>query len=118
MKPAQKTDLPVLHPMPTQRTILLLDQLFSKDESALLKLGFMPHEMEDKWFIYFEDNVLYFHRSWTGNCIYQVFFTEMGATLCMIRAIVNRDPQQYQQTDDEYDAEAISRIINTFLLHR
>ena len=32
--------------------------------------------MEDKWFIFMENGILYFHRSWTGVCIYQVHFDE------------------------------------------
>jgi len=33
-------------------------------------MGLVPEEIEDKWFIYWEDDTLFFHRSWTGNCIY------------------------------------------------
>jgi hypothetical protein len=28
--------------------------------------GLIPRAMEDKWYIYFENDCLYFHRSWTG----------------------------------------------------
>jgi len=28
--------------------------------------------MEDKWFIFLEDDWLYLHRSWTGTCVYKV----------------------------------------------
>lgn len=43
-------------------------------EYARLSLGLIPEEMEDKWFIYLEDNKLYCHRSWTGLCAYIVEF--------------------------------------------
>jgi len=36
--------------------------------------GFIPECMEDKWFMYFEDNVLYCHRSWTGQFVYKICF--------------------------------------------
>jgi hypothetical protein len=32
--------------------------------------GRIPEDMDDKWFIYFEEGYLHFHRSWTG---YEVF---------------------------------------------
>ena len=119
MKPVQKTDLPVLLPMPIQHAPLLLNRVFSGDQAALLRLGFAPREMQDKWFIYFENDVLYFHRSWTGYCIYQVFFAaEAGGALRMTRAIVNRDPQQYQETHDERDVETISQVMDAFLLQK
>jgi hypothetical protein len=104
--------------MPAKHITVALDRLFSKDEAAWLKLGFLPQEMQDKWFIYFENNVLHFHRSWTGVCIYQVSFTQQGDSLRMIQAFVNRDPEQYTETRAERDQEMISQVIDVFLLHR
>ena len=37
-----------------------------------LQEGLIPESMEDKWFVYFEDPFLYFHRSWTGTPVYRV----------------------------------------------
>ena len=36
----------------------------------------------------------------------------------MIEADLNRDPEQYKQTSDERDAEMISYLIDSFLLHK
>jgi hypothetical protein len=119
MKPVQKTDLPNLLPMPAQQTTVLLNRTFAKDRATLLKLGFLPLTMEDKWFIYFENNTLHFHRSWTGVCIYQVFCAEeANGTLRITRATLNRDPEQYSETRDARDVEMISQLINAFLLQR
>jgi hypothetical protein len=119
MNPVHKTDLNVLFPMPAQQTTITLDRLFSNEEAALLKLGFAPREMQDKWFIYFENNILHFHRSWTGYCISQVFFMlEAGNALRMTHAIVSRDPEQYKETSVERDAWMISHVIDSFLLRR
>jgi len=118
MNPVQKTDLPVLFPMPAQQTTVALDRAFPKDQAALLKLGFLPQDMQDKWFIYFEKDVLHFHRSWTGYCIYQVSFTQEGDALRMTQALVNRDPEQYQETSAERDRQNISQVIDAFLLRR
>ncbi len=114
MKAIRKTDLNVLFPMPMQHIILSLDRLFSQAEIDLIKLGFAPREMQDKWFIYFENDVLYFHRSWTGYCIYQVALMGLRIT----QAIVNRNPQQYKETRNERDLQNIVELIGTFLLHR
>lgn len=114
MKPVQKNDLNVLFPMPPQQIALSLDRLFSQAEIDSIKLGFAPREMQDKWFIYFENDVLYFHRSWTGYCIYQVSLAGLHIT----QAIVNRDPQQYNETRNERDMQTIFQLIDRFLLHR
>lgn len=114
MEPVRKADLNVLFPMPAQHIILSLDRLFSQAEIDLIKLGFAPREMQDKWFIYCENDVIYFHRSWTGYCIYQVSLTGLRIT----QAIVNRDSQQYSETRNERDMQTIFQLIDMFLLHR
>ena len=37
--------------------------------------GIMPEEMEEKWFCYFENNVLYQHSSWTHIAVDEIYFT-------------------------------------------
>jgi hypothetical protein len=74
--------------------------------------------MEDKWFVYWKDDCLYFHRSWTGFCIYIVRFVcdDIGGKAAV--ATVNRDPDQYGGTDDEYDRRMIAYLIDVLLLRR
>ena len=43
-------------------------------EYRRLSLGLIPVEMEDKWFLYHQDDQLFCHRSWTGQCDYIVEF--------------------------------------------
>jgi hypothetical protein len=74
--------------------------------------------MEDKWFIYWKDDTLFFHRSWTGFCIYVVSFAAEGDSFRMIAADVNRDPEQYKATNDERDAGMISYLVDVLLLHQ
>ena len=50
--------------------------IFSEGQYEILKKGLIPEEMEDKWFIYFENNWLYFHRSWTGYGIFKAEIIE------------------------------------------
>jgi len=38
--------------------------------------GLIPQEMEDKWFIYYEEPYLFLHRGWTGQPVYRVNFVE------------------------------------------
>jgi len=49
---------------------------FTAEEYARLKRGLIPEAMEEKWFIYFEDHELHFHRGWTGQGIFRVELQE------------------------------------------
>ena len=108
-----------LFPLPERFSTIPLDQTYSDAESDLIMAGFLPREMEDKWFLFFENDTLFIHRSWTGYCIYQVHFVrEGGMALRATHAEANRDPDQYRNTDDAEDAEHIYAIIQGFLLTR
>jgi len=57
--------IPMTNPKRLEVSILLTEVEFLK-----IRIGNVPYEMEDKWFIYFENEYLHLHRSWTG---YEVF---------------------------------------------
>lgn len=103
--------------LPPKRTSIRLDQIFSSQEMKHIRLGCVPEQMENKWFIYWKDSNLIFHRSWTGFCIYVVRFAPEPDGFRMIDAAVNRDPEQYAETSDQKDAEMIVYLIKTLLLH-
>ncbi len=103
-------------PLPEGRTTIPLDRSFSKSEMRDIQVGVIPQEMEDKWFIYWEDDTLYFHRSWTGFCVYVVRFACDEDGTKALEADLNRDPKQYNNTDDQFDAEMIPYLIDAVLL--
>jgi hypothetical protein len=103
-------------PLPSMRSTIRLDRVFSLQEMKCISGGLVPEQMEDKWFIYCQECTLYFHRSWTGVCIYSVKFTIEGDNYRMIEADVNRDPEQYQETSEEKDGAMISYLIDILLL--
>lgn len=105
--------------MPEKSTIIELNQTYTKEQMDNMKKGLIPQEMEDKWFVYFDESEmkLYFHRSWTGNCVYILQFEEVGGDdsegqqFLATRVEVNRDPEQYTCTDDESDKETVMDLI-------
>lgn len=102
--------------MPEQRGRLQLDRTFSVEEYGRLRRGLVPEVMEDKWFIYLERDWLSFHRSWTGICIYRLRLELVRGTYRVAEAYVNRDPAQYQGTDDDYDRSLVMYLIDRLLL--
>lgn len=104
--------------MPEQQTEVALGQRLTDAEMKQIRRGFIPEQMEDKWFIFWRNNVLSFHRSWTGHCMYQVTFEKDLKGWYMLTAVVNRDPAQYQETDNARDAERIQYLVDVLLLKK
>jgi len=105
-------------PMPQETAILSYCEEFSSEEFEKISHGLVPQEMEDKWFIYLDGTTLHLHRSWTGICIYQVELEEKAEKYAIRRALVNRNPTQYQATDDVYDSELLHFVVSNLLLSR
>ena len=103
---------------PRRRSTIPLDRTFSQDELNILRRGLIPAQMEDKWFIYWKDDALYFFRSWTGECICIVHFVVEDGASRMVRAEVRRIPKHNNPNADKENAEMISYLINVLLLDR
>jgi hypothetical protein len=87
------------------------DQQFSK-----LSNGLIPQQMEDKWFIYYENNWLYFHRSWTGLGIFkaQVIKETEGYAIKDFWVETNHD--NYKNRDDNAEIANFSFLVTQGLL--
>ena len=97
--------------LPEQTAQFVLEHTLSDEELEAIQEGHRPQEMEDKWFMYQEDGNLFLHRSWTGYCIYVVELSQTGK-LCVT---VNRDPEQYRETDLEQDRLMVEILINQLI---
>jgi len=104
--------------MPQERQLLDLELTLLSEAYGQIQLGYVPKSMEDKWFIYFEDGWLNFHRSWTGSCIYRLRFKPSGKDYRVSEAWVNHNPAEYKSTDDEYDRQMVRFLIDSILLSR
>lgn len=112
-KMVKKSDWKTLE-MPQENEEFIMDYSLSKQDIELIKQGFIPQEMEDKWFIYYEDDKLFIHRSWTGYCIYIVDMSEMNK----LKVMVNRNPEQHKETDIERDKMMVNIRLNSLLNKR
>jgi hypothetical protein len=111
-----KIERPELHDMPVLHENINSDFCYSVSDFNRIKKGFNPAVMEDKWFIYVEEDILYMHRSWTGYLLYKLVFKRDVNFYYCDTLIVNRDPSQYKGTDDDYDIWLVDNIIKKFLL--
>jgi len=116
--PIARRDSWNISPLPERKKLIDFKHSYTQREYDKLKLGFIPEEMEDKWFIFMEDDRLYLHRSWTGYCIYEIHLASNGNGYQVAEAWVNRDPTQYQETNDETDVEWVRQLIDHILLKK
>lgn len=102
-------------PMPEERAALDIQRQFTAEEYDRLLRGSIPDSMDDRWFIFMEDDVLYFHRSWSGHCAYQLELEASDGGYVVKEAWVNRDAEQYASAGDEFDAVVVTSLIDNLL---
>lgn len=91
---------------------------FDHGQFARLREGFVPQQMEDKWFIYYEEPHLFFHRSWTGEPVYRLALNIGPEGAGVAEALWSKDladaspPTQ----DAEYQVRLLDFLLSTLLL--
>jgi hypothetical protein len=107
-----------IQPPPSIRQYFEFPMEFSKVDGEQIKLGYIPKDADDKWFIFFEDDWLYFHRSLTGICIYGVQLSSLSSGVRITSAWATRDREVYNSPGLEADIRTVHRLIHTILLAR
>ncbi|MBN8854538.1 MAG: ADP-ribosylglycohydrolase family protein [Sphingobacteriales bacterium] len=103
--------------MPDEIETFTLERVFSSEEFERIRMGLVPRQMEDKWFIYYDDDVLNFHRSWSGVHVYKVALRNTGNNNYeTTEVVVNRNRKQYNQGNPEYDVLLVNYLIDRLLL--
>ena len=95
---------------------IVIDLYFTDKQFSKLTKGLIPQAMEDKWFIYFENDELYFHRSWTGFGIYKAKLKKEKKGFSIKEFWVERNQEKYQNEDENSDIENFSFLIARGLL--
>ncbi len=101
-------------PFPARTGPLPFTRRFTADELRRLQQGLVPEEMEDRWFIVWQGDALWLHRSWTGHCIFRVRFVADGDGFAVAGVLVNREPAQFHGTD-ESAGQTLSSMLDVVL---
>ena len=91
---------------------------FSQEEYATIRRGLIPEEMEDKWFVFWESESLFFHRSWTGHCVYRADFQPADGRFAIAKALVSEDCEFYHRGSDGHEIALLDFLIRGLLLHQ
>ena len=82
---------------------IAIDLSFDEAQYQKLILGLSAKEMQDRWRIKFENDTLFFQRSWTGYAIFEAKIHEENNSYFINEFLAERNPEKYRNTDDAYD---------------
>lgn len=112
---ATRTSWPT-RPLPSRTEGLDYSAVFSHEQLLRLRRGFVPASTEDRWFVFCEDDWLYFHQSRGGACIYGVRLDRVTEGAKVGRSWVNRNPDEHAARLPELDRAVLGGLIGHLLL--
>ncbi len=104
-----------IKPMPSSKTRLEFKQEFSSQEFRRIKAGYLPKTMEEHWFIFCENQWIFFHEAWSGVCFFQMRLQKINNRYAVVETWVNHHSKQSIK-DDISDVELLTDLLNTWLL--
>ncbi len=93
-----------------------IDFHFTEEQFSKIVRGLIPEQMEDKWFIFYENEWLYFHRSWTGYGLYKAQILKEENFYCIKEFWAERNQEKYKNEDDNEDKKSVLFLIARALL--
>jgi hypothetical protein len=69
-------------------------RIWTEIEFSSMRQGCLPKDQGDKWFIFFDGDVLHAHRSWSGFEIYRADFVAAAGGWRVLRLLVESDEER------------------------
>lgn len=96
---------------------VLPSRTWSDQDWERIQLGYRARDMDQKWNVLTEDDVVYLHRSWTGFGVFEATFAPVeGGGRRIVSAVVERDPERYRSTDDERYLVMLEPVLSAIVL--
>ncbi|MFB6812707.1 hypothetical protein [Streptomyces sp. NPDC056387] len=107
-----------LHPISAPQPVSQLPgRVWTDEDWERIRRGYHARDMDEKWNVFAEGDVLFLHRSWTGRGIYEASFAPAtGGGRRIISAVVEADRERYRSRGDEYDCLMMELIISAIVL--
>lgn len=101
----------------TEGLVIPLYLKIHKYQIEHVRKGLIPNSMEDKWFIYFEEPYLYLHRSWTGQPVFKLKFSELPTGYYVSEALLSIEIASQQNSNEiNYQGKLASFLVSSLLL--
>ncbi|QNE79017.1 hypothetical protein F0344_01760 [Streptomyces finlayi] len=95
----------------------LPDRVWTDEDWDRIRLGYRARDMDEKWQVFVEGDVVFMHRSWTGRGVYEASFAPVtGGGRRITSAVVEADGERYRSIGDEYDRLMMELIISAIVL--
>lgn len=105
---------PISTPQPMPQ---LPERIWSDEDWERIRRGYAARDMDEKWNVFAEGEVVFLHRSWTGRGVFEATFAPVDEGGWRIaRAVVERDPKRYRNSDDAYDCLMLELVISAIVL--
>lgn len=92
-------------------------RIWSDEDWARIQRGYQSRDMDEKWDVFTEGEVVFLHRSWTGFGVYAATFAPVeDGGRWIVSALVERDGHRYKGTDDGYDCLMLELVITAIVL--
>ena len=92
-----------------------INRSLTEEDYQTLICGFIPRDMDDRWFLYVQNDWVYLHRSWTGHCIFKLKLEVLSSHVILTDIRINRDPNQYRSVNLEADKNEANSILTSLL---
>jgi len=96
---------------------IVTDIHFTEEQYLKVIRGFIPSDMDERYFVYVEKDWIFIHRSWVGFGIYKAEIKKVDEGYVITEFLVERNGKKYQKTNDSNDREEFAHIITTHILH-
>ncbi|WP_152776611.1 hypothetical protein [Streptomyces spongiae] len=107
-----------LQPINAPRPVSQLPfRVWTDEEWDRIRCGYRARDMDEKWNVFVEGDVVFMHRSWTGHGVYEASFAPAaGGGRKIASAVVEADGERYRSMGDEYDCLMMELVISAIVL--
>ncbi|WP_329526701.1 hypothetical protein [Streptomyces sp. NBC_01462] len=107
-----------LHPINSPRPVAQLpNRVWTDEDWDRIRRGYRARDMDEKWNVFAEADVVFMHRSWTGRGLYEASFAPVtGGGRRIASAVVEADGERYRSRGDDYDRLMMELIISAIVL--
>ena len=105
-----------VEPLTVPQPIPAPARVWTDKEMDVIQRGYVPWIMDEKWFIFMEQNRLFAHRSWTGLGVYEATFAPTEGGYVIESAAVTGDETGYRRSSDEAESLTLEVLIASYLL--